>query len=73
MDCLRATNVVAAGMKNAPWQGANGVITEGASPDVDNDDVYFKGAFSSCTDRITVSHRRSRLGSCAQRALPGHA
>jgi hypothetical protein len=60
-------------MKNAPWQGANGVITEGASPDVDNDDVYFKGAFSSCTDRITVSHRRSRLGSCAQRALPGHA
>jgi hypothetical protein len=29
-------------MKNAPWQGTNGVITEGASPSSNNDGVYFK-------------------------------
>jgi hypothetical protein len=33
-------------MKNAPWQGANGVITEGASRAKPNDSVYFKCACS---------------------------
>jgi hypothetical protein len=33
-------------MKNAPWQGANGVITEGASRTKPNDNVYFKCACS---------------------------
>ena len=34
--------VAAAAMKNGPWQGSNGVITEGASPNTSNDGVYFK-------------------------------
>ncbi len=34
--------VAAAAMKNGPWQGSNGVITEGASPNSQNDGVYFK-------------------------------
>jgi hypothetical protein len=29
-------------MKNAPWQGTDGVITEGSSPNENNDGVYFK-------------------------------
>jgi hypothetical protein len=29
-------------MKNAPWQGDNGVITEGVSRDTNNDGVFFK-------------------------------
>jgi hypothetical protein len=41
-ELSRATNVAVAGMKNAPWQGSNGVITEGASPSSNNDGVYFK-------------------------------
>ncbi|KAI0750296.1 glycoside hydrolase family 76 protein [Daedaleopsis nitida] len=40
-----ATNVAAAGMKNAPWQGSNGVITEGASPNSNGDGVYFKSVW----------------------------
>ena len=34
--------MAAAAMKNGPWQGSNGVITEGASPNEANDGVYFK-------------------------------
>ncbi|KAI0750298.1 hypothetical protein C8Q80DRAFT_1353554 [Daedaleopsis nitida] len=41
----KATNVAAAGMKNAPWQGSNGVITEGASPNSNGDGVYFKSVW----------------------------
>jgi hypothetical protein len=29
-------------MKNGPWQGANGVVTEGNHPDKADDSVYFK-------------------------------
>lgn len=36
-------NIAAVAMKNPPWQGSNGVITEGASPDSNNDGVGFKG------------------------------
>ncbi|KZP18307.1 glycoside hydrolase family 76 protein [Athelia psychrophila] len=36
------TNIVAASVKNTVWQGANGVITEGASATANNDVVGFK-------------------------------
>ncbi|PPQ91191.1 hypothetical protein CVT25_001207 [Psilocybe cyanescens] len=36
---------VAAAVKNAPWQGSNGIITEGASTDSNNDSVGFKAIF----------------------------
>jgi hypothetical protein len=32
-------------MKNAPWQGSNGVITEGASPSSNDDGIYFKSVW----------------------------
>lgn len=34
-------------MKNGPWQGSNGVITEGSSPNAANDGVYFKCQYPS--------------------------
>jgi len=39
----RMVNIAAAAMKSAPWQGSDGIITEGASPDSNNDGVGFKG------------------------------
>ncbi|KAJ7173417.1 endo-1,6-alpha-mannosidase [Mycena filopes] len=35
-------NILNSAVKTTVWQGANGVITEGASPSVNNDDVGFK-------------------------------
>ncbi|KAF8211061.1 endo-1,6-alpha-mannosidase [Mycena galopus ATCC 62051] len=35
-------NILNAAVKTTVWQGTNGVITEGASPTVDNDSVGFK-------------------------------
>ncbi|KAL4258367.1 Meiotically Up-regulated protein [Pleurotus pulmonarius] len=35
-------NVLIASTKGAPWQGSNGVITEGSSPNSNNDGVGFK-------------------------------
>nr|GAT42694.1 glycoside hydrolase family 76 protein [Mycena chlorophos] len=35
-------NILNAAVKTTAWQGSNGVITEGASPSSDNDDVGFK-------------------------------
>ncbi|KAF7371137.1 Glycoside hydrolase family 76 protein [Mycena sanguinolenta] len=35
-------NILNAAVKTTVWQGSNGVITEGASPSADNDDVGFK-------------------------------
>ncbi|KAG9223675.1 hypothetical protein CCMSSC00406_0004984 [Pleurotus cornucopiae] len=40
-DTLMA-NVLIASTKGAPWQGSNGVITEGSSPNSNNDGVGFK-------------------------------
>ncbi|KAF9499350.1 endo-1,6-alpha-mannosidase [Pleurotus eryngii] len=40
-DTLMA-NVLIASTKGAPWQGSNGVITEGSSPNSNNDGVSFK-------------------------------
>ncbi|KXN83969.1 Mannan endo-1,6-alpha-mannosidase DCW1 [Leucoagaricus sp. SymC.cos] len=37
--------IAAAAMKNAPWQGSDGIITEGASPSSNNDGVGFKAIF----------------------------
>jgi hypothetical protein len=37
------TNVAVAAMKTGPWQGANGVITEGKNDDKQDDADYFKG------------------------------
>lgn len=34
---------VAAAVKNAPWQGSDGIITEGSSTTSNNDGVGFKG------------------------------
>jgi hypothetical protein len=39
------TNMIAAAVRNSQWQGSNGVITEGASPNSNNDGVGFKGMF----------------------------
>ncbi len=39
----RMVNTVAKGVKSGAWQGDNGVITEGASPNSNNDGVGFKG------------------------------
>jgi len=38
-------NIVAAAVKSSAWQGADGIITEGASPSKDNDGVGFKAIF----------------------------
>ncbi|KAJ7777129.1 endo-1,6-alpha-mannosidase [Mycena metata] len=35
-------NILNSAVKTTVWQGSNGVITEGASPSADNDDVGFK-------------------------------
>jgi hypothetical protein len=40
-----ATNIAVAGMKNATWQGSNGVITEGANPSGTNNDCFFKSVW----------------------------
>ena len=36
-------NVTAAAVKNAAWQGTNGIITEGSDNSVNNDGIGFKG------------------------------
>ncbi|EPS95139.1 hypothetical protein FOMPIDRAFT_1025928 [Fomitopsis schrenkii] len=36
------TNVVAAGLKNSPWQGSDGIITEAAGDTSNNDNAGFK-------------------------------
>ncbi len=41
----RMTNLAATAMKNGPWQGDNGIITEGGSPGKNNDGVGFKCAY----------------------------
>ncbi|KAF8906113.1 glycoside hydrolase family 76 protein [Mucidula mucida] len=38
-------NTVAKGVKSGAWQGDNGIITEGASPNSNNDGVGFKAVF----------------------------
>ncbi|KAF5362450.1 hypothetical protein D9756_002730 [Leucocoprinus leucothites] len=38
-------NTAAAAMKNAPWQGSDGIITEGSSTTENNDGVGFKAIF----------------------------
>jgi len=37
--------IVAASTKSSAWEGSNGIITEGASPNVDGDGVEFKAIF----------------------------
>ncbi|KAJ8509497.1 hypothetical protein ONZ45_g8340 [Pleurotus djamor] len=39
------SNVLVAATKNAPWQGSDGIITEGSSPGSNNDGVGFKAIF----------------------------
>ncbi|KAJ3575570.1 hypothetical protein NP233_g1008 [Leucocoprinus birnbaumii] len=38
-------NIAAAAMKNAPWQGSDGIITEGSDTTANNDGVGFKAIF----------------------------
>ncbi|THU88074.1 endo-1,6-alpha-mannosidase [Dendrothele bispora CBS 962.96] len=47
-------NIAAASMKSAPWQGSDGIITEGASPDSNNDGVGFKAVFIRGLDEVSV-------------------
>jgi hypothetical protein len=49
-------------MKGAPWQGANGVITEGVARDKNDDGAFFKctstyraGLFCSGTDIVSTA------------------
>lgn len=37
--------ILAAAVKSSAWQGSDGIITEGASPDSNNDGVGFKGMY----------------------------
>ena len=43
-----------AAMKSSAWEGSNGVISEGASPDSDNDGVGFKAVFVRALDEAYV-------------------
>ncbi|KAF5360085.1 hypothetical protein D9758_007579 [Tetrapyrgos nigripes] len=47
-------NIAAAAMKSAPWQGSDGIITEGASPNSNNDGVGFKAIFIRGLDEVNV-------------------
>lgn len=47
---------VAAAVKNAPWQGANGIITEGADTDSNDDGDGFKGMSASTSIFLIHSH-----------------
>ncbi|KAJ7588251.1 endo-1,6-alpha-mannosidase [Mycena floridula] len=38
-------NILVAGVKSGPWQGSDGIITEGASPASNNDAVGFKAIY----------------------------
>ncbi|PFH53228.1 hypothetical protein AMATHDRAFT_137824 [Amanita thiersii Skay4041] len=38
-------NIAAAAMKNAPWQGSDGIITEGSNTSSNNDGVGFKAIY----------------------------
>ncbi|PSR80372.1 hypothetical protein PHLCEN_2v6757 [Hermanssonia centrifuga] len=38
-------DIVAAAVKSSAWEGTDGIITEGASPSSNNDDVGFKAIF----------------------------
>ncbi|KAI0780123.1 glycoside hydrolase family 76 protein [Fomes fomentarius] len=58
----KVTQVAAAAMKNGPWQGSNGVITEGASPNSSNDGVYFKSAFVRALNELFRSTQNRDLG-----------
>ncbi|KAI0717506.1 glycoside hydrolase family 76 protein [Cerioporus squamosus] len=54
--------VAAAAMKNGPWQGSNGVITEGASPNAQNDGVYFKSAYVRALNEVFMTTNNAALG-----------
>jgi len=41
----RLESIVAASTKSLAWEGSNGIITEGASPNQNNDGVEFKAIF----------------------------
>ncbi|RDX51561.1 endo-1,6-alpha-mannosidase [Lentinus brumalis] len=54
--------VAAAAMKNGPWQGSNGVITEGASPNSQNDGVYFKSSYVRALNEVFMTTNNAALG-----------
>lgn len=58
----KVTQVAAAAVKNGPWQGSNGVITEGASPNSSNDGVYFKSAFVRALNELFRTTQNRDLG-----------
>jgi hypothetical protein len=49
-------NVAVASVKVSPWQGKDGVITEGVSLDKSGDGVFFKSIFIRALNEIVVSH-----------------
>ncbi|KAJ3545383.1 hypothetical protein NMY22_g2460 [Coprinellus aureogranulatus] len=58
---MKTIQVAAAAMKNGPWQGSNGVITEGASPNSANDGVYFKSAFVRALNELFMNQNNGAL------------
>ncbi|KAF9068564.1 endo-1,6-alpha-mannosidase [Rhodocollybia butyracea] len=48
------TDIAAAAIKTSAWEGTNGIITEGASPTENNDDVGFKAVFIRGLDEVSV-------------------
>lgn len=42
----RMLSIIAAAVENTSWQGANGIVTEGADNTQNNDDIGFKGLHS---------------------------
>ena len=52
----RMLSIIAAAVENTSWQGANGIVTEGADNTQNNDDIGFKGLHSldvqSCLSNI---------------------
>lgn len=67
MSVFSMITTVAAAVKNAPWQGSDGIITEGVSTSSNNDGVGFKGMESISGENYvficsTYSHFHSRFG-----------
>jgi hypothetical protein len=60
-------------MKNAPWQGDNGVITEGVSRDTNNDGVFFKCEFDPALiyGKFSFRFTLSNLGPSFERTVQG--
>ncbi|KAF5352188.1 hypothetical protein D9758_009254 [Tetrapyrgos nigripes] len=62
-------NITVASTKSAPWQGSDGVITEGATTDEDTDTVGFKAILIRGLDTVYV---RNTANSAFQRLISSY-